>query len=358
MELLKKVIIKKMKNHSCVKQFTVLLILIGLVLSACRPRLDIPPILPPEASFTPSQMPTATPTFMPSFTHTPSPIPLPSETPTPKPVTFKVGPNDDMFSVALYFGVSLEALKTANPEVYPNAMGIGTELLIPITPTPVSAAEIAPSQTSLATKEDSPALAEDFKTYCYRDAMSAVYCFSLIENKGDEALENVSLLVTLSDETGKTEQAIATTLLNVIPAQSKLPAASYFLPEWGEELSVQAELDFQLPFAEGESRYLEVEISEQEIEYIYERKAAKVQGIYAFKNKNTSFMTLNILAVAYDENGAVLGMRRHEHIESGNTATESPFSLTVYSMAGEIHHVEVFIESMPFPPEPTQIPTP
>lgn len=40
-----------------------------------------------------------------------------------------------MFSIALYYGITLDELKAANPEVNPNAMSLGTVLLIPVTPT-------------------------------------------------------------------------------------------------------------------------------------------------------------------------------------------------------------------------------
>ncbi len=70
-------------------------------------------------------------------------------------------------------------------------------------------------------------------------------------------------------------------------------------------------------------------------------------------------MSLNIVAVAYDENGAVLGMRRNgPPLESSSTSANVPYSITVYSMAGDIHHVEIFVEAMPFPPEASQTSTP
>lgn len=336
----------------------IFILIMALILTSCGPKPAIPAILPPEPSRTHTLVPSATPTFLPSPSHTASPSPSPTPTATPEPVTFKVGQNDDMFSVALYFGVSLEALKTANPEVIPNAMGIGTELIIPITPTPGVGTVTAPGSGTPATVKLTPVPASAYKSDCYRDAMNAVYCFSLIENESDEALENVSLLVTLSDQTGKTAQTIATTLINVIPPHTSIPAASYFSPEWSDELIASAELDFQLPYAEGESRYLKAESIEQKIDYLYDNKAARVQGMVSFENKGTMFMSLNILAVAYDEEGGVLGMRRHEAIESSITSTNLPYSFTVYSMAGAIHHVEIFVEAMPFPLEPSQTNTP
>ncbi len=336
----------------------VFVLITALILSACGPKPDLSAILPPDPSRTATLVPSATATFLPSPSHTLSPSPTSTPTATPEPVTFKIGRNDDMFSVALYFGVSLDALKTANPEVNPNAMRVGTELLIPITPTPVPTPTIAPANTPGSNEEEDSEGPEIYKTYCYRDAMLGVYCYSVIENDNDDALENVSLLVTLSDETGKTEQAIATTLINVIPPHTSVPAASYFLPEWGERLTASAELDFQLPYAEGEERYLEVELIGQTTELLLDNKAARINGEISFKNKNTAYMAIYVLSVAYDKDGAVLGMRRFSDIEGGLTSYNKPVSITVYSMAGEIARVDVFVEALAFPPEPAETPTP
>ncbi|HPL82470.1 MAG TPA: LysM domain-containing protein, partial [Anaerolineaceae bacterium] len=142
-----------MKMRHCSKFF---ILIATLLLSSCGPKPNIPAILPPEPSHTPTRVPSAMPTFVPSPSHTASPSPSPMPTATPEPVTFKVGRNDDMFSVALYFGVSLEALKTANPQVIPNAMSIGTELIIPITPTPGMDSETEPSPSALTSTGSAP----------------------------------------------------------------------------------------------------------------------------------------------------------------------------------------------------------
>ena len=333
----------------------------GLIIGACSPRLDIAAIQGPIPSDTPAPVIVSSPTPLPSESPMVSPSPSPTATETPKTVTFKLGPNDDMFSIALYYGISLDALKTANPDQHPNALKVGSELIIPITPTafiPTSTAE--PESKFDPTSESTATLApgqRHYPSYCYRNAMAAVYCFTVIHNDQDKAVENVTLKLTLSDETGKSAQAFATTLINVIPPHSSMPAASYFPPVWAEKLEAQAELDFELPFAEGESRYLEAEIKKQQIEMLYQDKAAKVSGTIVFENKQTSYLTLNVLAVAWAEDGAVLGMRRWSSVDNGSTSNEIPFDFNVYSMAGPIARVDLFVEAMAIPSEVTPTPT-
>lgn len=76
--------------------------------------LRLPTIVPlpsdtPSITLTPSAIP------LPTNTLAPTPTLAPTLTPTPAPVTYTVTDQDDMFGVSLRFGVSLDALKAANP---------------------------------------------------------------------------------------------------------------------------------------------------------------------------------------------------------------------------------------------------
>jgi LysM repeat protein len=70
----------------------------------------------------PSDTPSATP-FPTGYS---SPTSSPTVTPTPTPVYYDVRDGDDMFGIAFFYGISPQALMTANPTVNPRAMGLGT----------------------------------------------------------------------------------------------------------------------------------------------------------------------------------------------------------------------------------------
>lgn len=85
----------------------------------------------------------ATPTPVPTNPPTPAPTDLFVESPEPtaEPVEpgqspaagdrYKVKKGDSMWAIAQKFGISLKALKAANPDVDPNAMRVGVVLVIP-----------------------------------------------------------------------------------------------------------------------------------------------------------------------------------------------------------------------------------
>jgi LysM repeat protein len=91
----------------------------------------------------------ATPTPEPSPSSTPAPpdifaqSPAPSVVASPAPqasaapgtsaggTTYKVKPGDIMVNIAKKFGITVAALKKANPTVDPTKMQVGSELVIP-----------------------------------------------------------------------------------------------------------------------------------------------------------------------------------------------------------------------------------
>ena len=74
----------------------------------------------------------------PAFTPTPLP---PVPTPSPTPRTHEVKKGEDMFGIALRYGVTLDELMSANPDVDPNFLSIGSLLVVPPSSQPVPGAE-------------------------------------------------------------------------------------------------------------------------------------------------------------------------------------------------------------------------
>lgn len=252
-----------------------------------------------------------------------------------------------MFGIAFFYGISPQAIMTANPTVNPRLMGAGTRLLIPITPvvgtTATATPELSPTPTPPYIVSQSPD--------CYPDAVGGLWCFLLLENRQGGALENVSAEVTL--EIGEeTWNKVANMPLNLLPAGAALPLVVYFEGPVGEEYEVTAEVNFLLPVMPNDARYLTVEL-DQSIDFSRDGRRADIFGSATLPADGADPQYLWINATGYDDSGRVVAVRRWESPEEVLSAGDTiPFEFSLYSLAGEIDRVEILAEALAVqPPE-------
>lgn len=323
------------------------MVLAGLVLSAaCAVEIEYLPTKTPLPDPTMIETPEIPLETMSSATASPEPSATltPTPTATPEPVTFTVGEKDDMFSIALYYGIPLEALKTANPNVNPNAMGVGTVLQIPLTPTPRPTSD--PSKpTSQATDETSP-LKLTSAASCYPDAFGGARCLVLLTNESEERLENPAVGFRLKNPDGSNvAEMIVFAPLNLIPAGVTLPVYVYFPAPVPEDVQVEAWVDSWLPTMPEDERYASVTISKSHIDHENDDQVALVSGELSVATQGKQIGSVWLLAVAYDADGNPLGLRRWEASLPISNPGRIPFETIVYSMAGPIDSVELFAEA-------------
>ena len=322
----------------------VVFLLVIVTLSACAPAAPPPDAPTPSPSLhgTLRPYPTATATATPLPTGYLSPTPSPTITPTPTPVYYDVLEGDDMYSIGWRFKVSPAAIMTANPDVNPRAMGVGTSLLIPITPmpdpTPTPMVELSPTATPIFANIQAPD--------CHPDALGGLWCFVLVVNDQEEAVENVSGVVTLRDgEEVRRESAIMP--LNLLPAGAALPLIAYFQPPIPEAYTISARVDFLLPVMPDDQRYLPVEIEAQDISFSAEGRIAAVSGSLTLpaRQPQTRYVWLN--ATAFDQDGRVVAVRRWDSPDPLSPGGRIPFSTFLYSLGGPIDRVDLLVEAQP-----------
>lgn len=319
------------------------LTLAGAILSACSP-------VSPMATVTPSATldgtlrpyPTATVTSTPLPTDYVSPTPSPTVTPTPTPVYYQVLEGDDMYSIGWRFGLSPEAIMTANPTVNPRAMGIGTSLLIPITPEAESTATPLVMLSPTTTPRFSALKMPD----CYPDALGGLWCFVLVESGEDEAFENISGVVTLQ-QGEDTWQEVATMPLNLLPTGKSIPLIAYFQPPTPSNFTVTAQVDFFLPVMPDDGRYLAIEISDQSITFREDGRVAVVTGDLLLSPDQPQTRYLWVNATAFDEAGHVVAVRRWDGPSPLSPGERMPFELFLYSMGEAIDRVDLLVEAQP-----------
>ena len=283
-------------------------VILLLTLAGCvAGKVSLPTIVPlPTDTSVIALAPGSTPT--PTNTLAPSPTLTPTQTPTPSPVTYTVTEKDDMFGVALRYGISLDALKAANPTVIPNMMSVGTVLIIPITPTPIS--ESANPDNPTPTPDPFSPLRLAMAPVCYQDALGGVYCFVQLENVSDSPVENPSVRFTLTGKDASALEMDGILPLNILPAKETIPAVAYFPSPVPGEFEVSAEITDWLPVMPDDARYLDAEIVAEAPTISGGAGFAGVAGVVTLPQGQAEYVW--VLGVVYDVNGQVLGLRRWE----------------------------------------------
>ncbi|HZD55197.1 MAG TPA: LysM domain-containing protein, partial [Anaerolineales bacterium] len=307
-----------------------------------------------ETSSPATTTPTATRQLTPYWSPTPSNTlasksiqinsPTPPPTPTPTPVTYQVTKGDTMLGIALRFGVSLEDLLAANPEVDPRFLSVGATLVIPL----------KVEETAVLITPTPPAVGLESPT-CYETADTGAWCFLLVENTQSYALENISAWLNLYSSEGENIRGeMGITPLNLLPAEKSMPVAVFFAPPVPEDFSANGDRFTALAVSKKDERYLNVSVTVDQVEIGPTGLEGRIRGVIELPKKSPPANLLWLVAVAYDDDGKVAGLRKWEAAgnEDGddakyvlNSGESLPFEFVVYSLGPEIKRVEVLVEA-------------
>jgi len=320
------------------KTFFRWLVLVGLLLGGCSPAVptvtDTPaPPLPTQA-LTPYSSPTPRATLTPGWSAG-TPTPFPSPPPTPRVHTVTRG--QDMGGIAFLYGITIETLMDANPDVDPRVMSVGTQLLIPAAAE--TSADVIPSPTPVGVLLG--------PLNCLRGRDEGAWCFIEVKNSQAADVESVALVVrAANNQTGDLISQTAYSPLNRIPAGQSLPLAVSFPPPLPAGLNFGVELLAALPVPADASRYLDVEMSDPQVEVEEGGKSAQV-SVELRVLGGLPAREVRLAAGAYNALGEVVGLRTWQSGDSLEPGSVLPVKVNVYSSGGEIETVKVWAEARP-----------
>ncbi|MBI3172703.1 MAG: LysM peptidoglycan-binding domain-containing protein [Chloroflexi bacterium] len=307
-----------------------ILLLLALFLTACVPQAD-----PTPAPVSPLS-PYSTTTPAPAVPWTSGLVTASAPLPSPTPFVYTVQQGDTLGSIALKFGVSINDLQAANPEISPNSMSVGQVLQIPSDPE---------NPSGEPTPQPAPFRVE--QTACHPSADGGMWCFVLARNDSATALENVSAQVTLFDANGnQLASQPALLILNILPPNTSLPMTVFFDAPIPVDVTPQVQVLTAIQLQANDARYLPASAQNILVQVDWNGHSAQVSGQVFLPAESKAAATVWVAATAYDKFGAVVGVRRWEG-GAIPTGTSLPFTMTVSSLGGEIDHVEVVVEARP-----------
>jgi len=262
----------------------------------------------------------------------PTPAATPAVQPTPTPFLHTVALSETISDIALRYGISMDAIITANPDVNPNAMVVGMQLVIP-------------GVKGTSGEEQQTASVQVSEPVCLPASRGGWWCTAWVQNDQASNVSSVSVTFTLVDASGGQLAAINTpTLLEWLPPSSRIPAAAYFPPPIQAGSSVTAVLGSAVAMDAAAKRFLPVEIQTGQI--TVEGRLAQVSGRVVLPADSSSEIgTIWLAALAYDQEGNLVGARRAEIPPAGVDGGVTEFIIYVYSASPDIERVEVLAEA-------------
>lgn len=311
-------------------------ILILMVLTACAVSQN--PSLQPNFQLTPYI--TSTPVPPPSLETVRTPeglVAAETPLPSPTPFTYTVRSGDTISSIALRFGVSMDDLQAANPEISPNSMSIGQVIKIPSNPENPSG-EPTPTPAPFTIQQIG----------CHPSSDRGMWCFVLVHNDLPDLLENVSAQVTLVDDQKNILASQAALLpLNILPPNSSMPMAVYFLPEVPPTAKPQVQVLTAIRLLPNDERYLPAAVNNTLVQVNADGHSARVSGQVFLPDDARDASQVWVAATAYDGAGRVVGVRRWEWDHGLAAGGSLPFEFMLSSIGGKISSVDFAVEARP-----------
>ncbi len=272
-----------------------------------------------------------TPTFISTQESIPTkPKPTLPPLPTATPYQYSIQSGDNLSSIALRFGVTLDQIYLANPNISPNSLSIGQIIVIPD----------AKNENSSTNSFTSEALSLDLSTpLCYSTVTNSTWCFIKITNNTSSVAENISINFYIFDQNNNliTNQ-ITTPPSNILPPQ-KTTIASYYFKNIPVVTHISATLLTAIPSQNNEQRYISATFNQTQFTISENKKTVHIQGTLQLQSIPTSYSWL--IAIAYDKDKNPVGFKQWE---STDLVQQYHIDFYLYSAGGTIETIEYLTE--------------
>jgi LysM repeat protein len=273
---------------------------------------------------------------------TPSPpealvVTPPPGQPTATPSIYTIQTGDTLSQIAEKFRVSLDSLISENPDVDPGALPVGQTLKIP---------GHAVGIPTNASPTPEPLQVEQVK--CHRVADGGLWCFVLVRNEYSELIENVSAEVMLvGSDGGRLASKMAVLPLDILAPGRALPLAVFFPPGIPGDATPRVQLLTAIRLLPDQTRYLPADIQDGLAQVAWPGLTAQLTGRVLLASGGASAASVWVAAVAYDEAGNVVGVRRWESDAGVEPGQSTDFSFMISAVSGRIDRVDYAVEAVP-----------
>jgi LysM repeat protein len=299
------------------------------VLTGCRTASPAPVTFPHPTRW---RSPTATPSLV-FPTRAISLTPTPAPTPTLRTYTVREG--DTFGAIAVKFGVAVDDLINANPDVNPIALPIGTVLVIPNPPAGTDIQQ--PSPTPIEMDVGPPV--------CYVQPSGGKWCLAWVANPGEAPVASVYVRFSLyasaaDDPTAMLEEPLP---LTVLPPGERTVAAAFFPPDQAREDIVRVDLVGAIRTA-GDGGILPLTIVREDPQPLADGLALTVD-FRIDAEEPLSANRLDAVLVLIDPSGRPVGFRILRIQGEWSSGSVHPLTLDAFLLAGEVDSYEFILQA-------------
>jgi LysM repeat protein len=254
--------------------------------------------------------------------------------PTATPNLYTVELNDTLTGIARKFNITPEELLAANPSAGSQALTVGQVLTIPT------------RQETSAVPTATPWPVTIQQTQCYPNQDGSLWCLALLKNEYAETLQNLSVVISLQDSSGKPLSSLpAYAPLDLLPSGKSIAIGALFPAPILDGYRSQVHLLSASLLASTDNRYPSIHLQNNLVQVDWGGMSARVSGQAVLNPQSGDASRVWILGVAYDQSGNVIGFRRWESNNPLSSADVLSFDFLIASLGPEIDHVELLVEA-------------
>jgi len=333
-----------MRSVKSVTKQLIILTAVLLWLPACGQLITPESVTATPVEDTPTPTPRTTPiptvTARPTATPKPAtPSATPSPTITPTPIIYTIQSGDTLLSVAIDFGVPVEAIQTANGIIDPRRLQIGQVLVIPNPERDGSEPTPTPTPFPVVMRGVS----------FQRTPQGSLWAFGEVANPGDDILSEIVVEVSLYDAEGKllSSQAVFTQLDLLLPAHS-VPFAVLFDDPPSSFAQYQVSTISAVPIL-GETRYyLDLAPIDTSATFVDEM-TYRVRG-HLENMGDQNVEAIKLVVTAYDAENRVLAQRQGRlDVVVLRSRARTPFEMDLTIPYGMVDRYEIEAQGLQVP---------
>lgn len=227
---------------------------------------------------------------------TQTPLPPPTATPSPTPIVYEIQAGDTLLEIALQRGVTVAEIEALNPNVQPERLQVGQQIVLPQLTTAVlltnRATPIPPSLTIA-------------QLHMQQMPNGGAWVIGELTNDGAAAAEGVAVLVSLLGPTG--DVAASQTVwspASIVPPQTSVPFGVLF-PSAPEDAQPSVQIAAGQTVVDVGSRYNELVVVEDTVTIAAGLLVGEVENVGAETVKE-----IRLIATGYGENGRLVNFRQ------------------------------------------------